>query len=135
MPTHTITISYNDGNDTIAQAVAITADSEASQEIAVASDAADLEVDVFIPDGEIKAFILLADQTLSLEYNDSSGTHGDITLTADEPVYFYIGAPFALADVMAFVGADLNVTKFFVTNDDATDATTLFIKTLYDGTP
>lgn len=135
MPTHTITTTYTGGGATVSQSTSITADSEARQEIAVASDAADLEVDVHIPDGEIKAFILLADQTLSLEYNDAAGTHGDITLTADLPVYYYTGAPFTLANVMSFVGGDLDVTKFYVTNDDTTAATTLYITTLYDGTP
>lgn len=135
MPTHTITINYTGGGVNVSQSIVLTADSEARQEIAVASDDTDLEVDVHIPDGEIKAFILLADQTLSIEYNDNTGTNGDITLTANKPIYFYTGAPFALADVMSYAAGALDVTKFYVTNDDGTTATTLFITTLYDGTP
>ena len=133
---HTITFSYTTSSGTINQTATITAEAEERQEVPIASDAADYEIDVHIPDGEVKAFIILADQNLSLEYNDATGTNGDITLTADVPHLWWEDAPWSLVNIMSYAGGAVNITKFFVTNDsDPATATTLYITTLYDATP
>ncbi len=132
---HTISFSYTTAAGTINQTAVIEAEAEERQEIVIASDATDYEVDVHIPNDEVQAFILLADVTLSLEYNNNTGTHGDITLTADVPLIWWASAPWALTDIMSYDAGAVDITKFFVTNDGGTTATVLYITVLYDATP
>ena len=57
MPTHNLTESYEAGGETVAQATAVTAESESVLDVAIASDADDFLVNVAIDQSELKSLL------------------------------------------------------------------------------
>ncbi len=130
MLTHRITQNYDVGNGAaISQQVAKTADAEDNRDIAVASDASDLQVNITIDKDQVAALCLLADQDMALEVNDGDAPDQTINLTADVPVVWYAGNG-------QTIPLDQDVTAIYVTNSsDPATAGTLKIRVLQDSTP
>lgn len=136
MPSHTISMSLNDGGDAL-PTMSFNVSGEGLQQLAVPApnDAADLEIAIAFTLAELKSILLYASKALTIKTNSSSTPDDTIDLPAGKPWAWQAGGPAEGANTGQLLTAD--VTAFFVTNPGSTSAddTTLYIRVLSDATP
>ncbi len=125
--THTIIETYSAGGVAVSQQTEQSADGEDNRDIEVALDASDLLVNIPIDITELKGFLLLADQDLTLEINHATTPDQTINLTANVPIIWHANSVHANP-------LDQDVTTIYITNGSGV-ATTLKIRVLQDSTP
>jgi hypothetical protein len=125
--THTISNSWNDGQNTISGSGSQTSEQEHNTDTTVPASTNNHPVDVAFNFADLKSLFILSTQDMLLETNNSTTPDDTISLKANIPYTWqsngYGANPF-----------DANVTRFFFTNATAT-AATLQIRMLLDPTP
>jgi len=129
---HTLRISHIAPGGTLSQDVTLSADSEARYEVAFASDASDVQAEIQIPDTTVM-LTMVSTAALTIEYNDGSGTQGEIVLAANLPLVWWTGAEHSLANVMGYAGGAVDVTDCYLTADGTAGTLTVYV--LADSTP
>jgi hypothetical protein len=114
-----------DGDTPITQATTLTADKRESYSLTVPI-ANDQLVALVLDVSQVKAIVILSDQDLTLETNNSGTPVDTLALKANVPYFWYTNKPQALA-----FGTD--ITALYVTNASAAIAT-LKIEILVDPT-
>ena len=127
MTTHALTETIVADGKSIPVTQEFTGDGDVGREIAVASDASDLAVNLAIDFSQIQSLWISADQDLTLETNSDSAPDDTIALKGGKPLHWepdsYYDCPLTA-----------DVTVLYVTNGSAV-ACTLKIEVLEDATP
>ena len=127
--TGTVTISVAGLGDAITQAVAqSTTASVVIDESIVTATTDKLLTGFVLTRAQVKVLIILADQVMTLDYNDAAGTQGSIALTANTPVLWYTGCGHVLNSLLA-----ADITSLYATNTSGATAR-LRIAVLADAT-
>jgi hypothetical protein len=123
--TYTFGFSFTTPGDVISANIVANASSQHTFDAAIAASQTNFEIDVDIPvSPELKAFVLIADQNMTVKTNSTSAPDNTISLSANVPFFWITGQgsiPLAAA-----------VTKFYVTN---TTAGTLKCRALFNTVP
>lgn len=125
--THTITKRYQGPGSTIEQTVSQTASGSIEIDEAI-TNGADRHIVVSWLNANVKSIYILSDQNLTVEWNDSAGADGSVSLLANQALTYQANG----YDTNPFVAAD--VTDLYVTNASGTTAN-LSIRVLVDATP
>lgn len=116
-----------DGRTIGTSSLSITSGSGTTIDETIAIAAADLQLTLNVDVSDVKSFIAIADQALTLETNSGGSPANTITLAADVPYYWRVGH----ADAFKLT---TDVTALFVTNASGV-AARLQIEILFDPTP
>lgn len=122
--THTLTIAYTNGAETLRNSVERTSGAEANISETIAASQTDKLVAFTLDVSQAKSVFVQADAACTVETNSSSAPDNTLSLVADEPIIWYSGSsltnPFTV-----------DVTKLYVTT---TVETVLDVRVLYDPT-
>jgi len=125
--THTLTLKWTDGVNSIQDVVSKTGSGKQGIAEAIADSETDYEIAFALDISEIEAIYIVCDQDVTLETNSGSEADDTLALVADEPVLYWDGGPIANPFTE-------NITAIFITNASGSTAN-LQIEALYDATP
>jgi hypothetical protein len=118
--THKVGITFsNDAGAITTTTDTYLSDSEVNLDEIVVPGATNQEYDVLITVANIKDMVLMSTQPLTVKTNSSSAPQETITLAANKQLVWTVDHP----EAKFFAG---NITKFFVTNTSALNATLKF---------
>ena len=124
---HTPGATYNGGGLNINETKAYTGASQIAVDEAVGIGATDLAISLSLDVSAMTAIVILADQVLTLEWNDTSGTQGSFVTKANIPYIWNTDSYDACL-------IDADVTQLYATNASGV-AARLRIAAVTDPTP
>lgn len=133
MPSATITTAVSGNVDSsYSKSFTVTGGARLAIEEAVADGSSDLEVACELDVSQVKSFLLLCDQDVTVETNDGTTPGNTFTLEANTPYIWPAAEGESWADTEDAAVTD-DITALFVTNASGTDAT-LRLDAIFDPT-
>jgi len=129
MSTHTLTLNWTDGVNSIQQTVAKTASGDQKINEDIADSETDFPIAFALDVSAAEMIYILSDQDITLETNSGSEADDTLALKAGEPVHYWKGGP--IANPFA---SEVDVTGLYITNASGSTAN-LQMVALYDATP
>ena len=115
MPTHKRTTTVVSDRLEISEVTTVTPDTEVKVELVVPSSASDSPYSLFVESTNLKSFVMVATENLTVDTNDGTTPDETFYLTANEPYVWLYG------DGTAPIGGD--VDTIYLTNSSGSDAT------------
>lgn len=106
MRTHTYTINWQSGSETLSYPVVVTADGEKNGDYPLAGGVVNAEIDLSFIKAKLQSILITSDVAATLKTNVAATPQETITLAAGIPFFWFIGSGL----VNPFVA---DVTKFF----------------------
>ncbi len=125
--THTITVQWEQGNNSLSLQDTFTGEAEANVSVSVPDSSTDFEITLGIDVSEIKSIVISSNQVITLETNDGTTPDDTFAITANNPLIWNVDSPAANP-----FSAD--ITALFVTNASGS-AATFNVRCIVDATP
>ena len=127
---HQLTVTHSHSGISRGGVKTSTGDGECNREVSILGSASDVLIALTLDVSQLKQVFIMATQDMTLEWNDSAGAQGAITLKANDPVGWHSDLD-AVECPNPLLTTD--ITAIYVTNDTA-DAGTFYMYCLLDST-
>lgn len=125
---HNITVAVSGGSTTgVSKSVELTGNVEKEFSVSLNAGQADKLVDVSFTAANLKSFYALATTNVTLETNNATTPADTLNLKANVPYFWHASESQDRSNPFS-----ANVTAFYLTNGDASNASTVEIRILHD---